>query len=215
MIEWLKERKLYLLVGTVLVLFFSYAYFSNYMPREEVLSEESWLPENDMSEKSVTSEATPEPVPEAPLIMMADIKGAVKKPGVYEVSSDERIINLIEKAGGLQKDADPSAVNFAMKVSDEMVVYIPKKGEQMIEVGGVVASNQQPSSTIQGAGKVNLNTATTSELETLPGIGPAKSSAILEYREGNGAFKTIEDLKSISGIGEKTFEKLKDLITVK
>ena len=184
------------------------------MPKEEGVSEESWLSEDD-SEKSVPSEATLEPEPEAPLIMMADIKGAVKKPGVYEVSNDERIINLIEKAGGLQEDADPSAVNFAMKVSDEMVVYIPKKGEQMVEVGGGVSSNQQPSSTMQGAGKVNLNTATTSELETLPGIGPAKSSAILEYRESNGAFKTIDDLKSISGIGDKTFEKLKDLISVK
>ncbi|WP_404329342.1 helix-hairpin-helix domain-containing protein [Mesobacillus maritimus] len=215
MIEWLKERKLYLLVGAVLVLFFSYAYFSNSMPKEEVLSEENWLPENDLSVNSLASEATAEEETEVPITMMADIKGAVKKPGVYEVNNGERIINLIEKAGGLQEDADPSAVNFALKVSDEMVVYIPKKGEEGLGEGGVVGLNQQASSTGPGAGKVNLNTATTSELETLPGIGPAKSSAILEYRESNGAFKTIEDLKSISGIGEKTFEKLKDLITVK
>ncbi len=215
MIEWLKERKLYLIVGTVLVLFFSYAYFSNSMPKEEVLSDESWLQEEDISGKNTSSEITVEEEPEAPVIMMADIKGAVKKPGVYEVNSGERIINLIDKAGGLQEDADPSAVNFAMKVSDEMVVYIPKKGEDILPAGGGVALNDQTSSTGPGAGKVNLNTATTSELETLPGIGPAKSSAILEYRESNGPFKTIEDLKSISGIGDKTFEKLKDLITVK
>jgi competence protein ComEA len=215
MIEWLKERKLYLLVGIVLVLFFSYAYFSNSMPKEEVLSEESWLQEEDISGNRTSSEATVEEEPEAPVIMMADIKGAVKKPGVYEVNSGERIVNLIEKAGGLQEDADPSAVNFAMKVSDEMVVYIPKKGEEVPGAGGVVALNNQPGSTGSGTGKVNLNTATTNELETLPGIGPAKSSAILEYRESNGAFKTIEDLKSISGIGDKTFEKLKDLIIVK
>jgi competence protein ComEA len=215
MIEWLKERKLYLVVATVLVLFFSYAYFSNSMREEEVLSEESWLPENDLSVDSLASKSAVEEETEAPITMMADIKGAVKNPGVYEVTSGERIINLIEKAGGLQEDADPSAVNFALKVSDEMIVYIPKKGEENLGAGGVGGVNQQASSTGPGAGKVNLNTATTSELETLPGIGPAKSSAILEYRESNGAFKTIEDLKSISGIGDKTFEKLKDLITVK
>jgi len=214
MTEWLKERKLYLLVATLLILFFSYAYFSNSMPKEAVVSEENSLTE-DVSSDNTAGEPVPAEEPEVPSILMADIKGAVKIPGVYEVNIGERVIDLIEKAGGLLGDADSSSVNFAMKISDEMVVYIPKKGEEIPKTGGGVVPSGQQNISAPDAGKVNLNTATASELETLPGVGPAKSAAILEFREVNGGFKTIEDLKSISGIGDKTFEKLKELITVK
>lgn len=214
MVEWLKERKLYLIVGILLVLFFSYAYFSNFIPKEDDSYEENWLTEEENPSTSLAESASVED-PEKPSILMADIKGAVKIPGVYEVNDGERVIDLIEKAGGLLEDADSTSVNFAMKVSDEMVVYIPKIGEDNLGIEGGIVANGQQSITGADGGKVNLNTASTSELETLPGIGPAKSSAILEFRETNGGFKTIEDLKSISGIGEKTFEKLQDMITVK
>ena len=110
----------------------------------------------------------------------------------------------------LFRSADSATVNFSMHVTDEMVIYIPKKGEE--------ASNLIPSQSGQMPSEkrtVNLNTAELSELETLPGIGPAKSAAIIEYRKVNGPYKSIEDLKSISGIGDKTFEKLKELISVK
>nr|WP_286181287.1 helix-hairpin-helix domain-containing protein [Bacillus sp. ISL-37] len=140
---------------------------------------------------------------------MADIKGAVVNPGVYEINEGGRVIDLIELAGGLAKDADPAAINFALYVQDEMAIYVPRIGENVsaalpVQVGEAA-----------GNGTVNLNSAGSSELQTLPGIGPAKAEAIIEYRETNGPYKSIEDLKEISGIGDKTFEKLKDLISVK
>ena len=147
-----------------------------------------------------------------PVVLKADIKGEVIRPGVYEVFEGERIIDLIDKAGGLSKEADTAGVNFAMKVGDEMAVYIPRKGEaEAGQIDPFTGGGQAGS----GGGKINLNTAAAEELETLPGIGPAKSAAIIEHREKEGGFKTIEDMMLISGIGEKTFEKLKDKISVK
>ncbi|SEM30569.1 competence protein ComEA [Mesobacillus persicus] len=214
MVEWIKEHKLYLFIGVVLLLIFSYAYFTYSMPAEEELQED-WLSldqvEND--KEMVGDLESSSPVPVEPTILMVDIKGEILNPGVYEVHDGDRIINLIEKAGGLTKDADSIGVNFALKLSDEMAVYIPKKGESTEAVGGMTIN--AGSNSEAGGSKVNLNSATASDLETLPGIGPAKSAAILEYRETNGSFKSIEDLKSISGIGEKTYEKLSSLITVK
>ncbi|RSD24155.1 hypothetical protein EJA10_19820 [Mesobacillus subterraneus] len=145
-----------------------------------------------------------------PIILMADIKGAVANPGVYQVQEGDRVVDLIQLAGGLTKEADPATLNFAMHVHDEMVVYVPRMGEQVVE-----AVTQSTGGQPQGKDTVNLNTAGKDVLETLPGIGPSKAEAIIKYRETNGPFKKIEDLKEISGIGEKTFEKLKDLISVK
>ena len=212
MVEWTKEHKLYLFIGVLLLLVFSYVYFTYSMPVEEELQED-WLSLNQVENEKEGDLESSSSEPEEPMIMMVDIKGEVLNPGVYEVREGDRIINLIEKAGGLTKEADSIGVNFALKLSDEMAVYIPKKGEAT-EVVGDLIRNGSPNSEAGGS-KVNLNLATASDLETLPGIGPAKSAAILEYRETNGSFKSIEDLKSVSGIGDKTYEKLSSLITVK
>lgn len=212
LVEWIKEHKLYLFIGVLLLLVFSYVYFTYSMPVEEELQED-WLLLNQVENEKEGDLESSSSEPEEPMIMMVDIKGEVLNPGVYEVREGDRIINLIEKAGGLTKEADSIGVNFALKLSDEMAVYIPKKGEAT-EVVGDLIRNGSPNSEAGGS-KVNLNLATASDLETLPGIGPAKSAAILEYRETNGSFKSIEDLKSVSGIGDKTYEKLSSLITVK
>ena len=212
MVVWIKEHKLYLFIGVLLLLVFSYVYFTYSMPVEEELQED-WLSLNQVENEKEGDLESSSSEPEEPMIMMVDIKGEVLNPGVYEVREGDRIINLIEKAGGLTKEADSIGVNFALKLSDEMAVYIPKKGEAT-EVVGDLIRNGSPNSEAGGS-KVNLNLATASDLETLPGIGPAKSAAILEYRETNGSFKSIEDLKSVSGIGDKTYEKLSSLITVK
>ena len=144
-----------------------------------------------------------------------DVKGAVHKPGVYEFAVGDRVTDVIQKAGGFKDGADSKQVNMAQLVEDEMVIYIPEEGEK------VDASNQTVSeSTVNTAegnsnGTININKATTEELQELPGIGPSKATAILQKREELGSFQTIEDLKEVSGIGDKTSEKLKELITVK
>jgi competence protein ComEA len=215
MVDWLKMNKMYVFIGVVIIAALGIYYFS---PLEKDHSEESGI-EDEWIETETTSlpkesESELVPVPdEQQEKMLIDVKGAVASPGVYEAHLGERVIDMINKAGGLLEKADEKNINFAMKVVDEMVLYIPVVGEQLEEMTGSVAELSQSGS--MNEGKVNLNKATAAELETLSGIGPAKANAIIEYREVQGPFKTIEDLMEISGFGEKTFEKLKENITVK
>jgi competence protein ComEA len=204
-VEWIKEHKFYLLAGIAAALVFVYSSFGSENDLTEQHEEVVALDEGE----EVENKDIPERAEES-LIIMADIKGAVVNPGVYEFQDGSRVIDLIELAGGLAKDADSATINFAMHVTDEMVIYVPRIGEQVEAALHVQA--EQPTS---GKTAVNLNTAEASELETLPGIGPSKAEAIIEHRETIGPYKSIEDLKLISGIGDKTFEKLKELISVK
>ncbi|ASA95403.1 MULTISPECIES: helix-hairpin-helix domain-containing protein [Anoxybacillus] len=142
---------------------------------------------------------------QAPVIV--DVKGAVKRAGVYEVAPESRIHDVIQLAGGLTDEADETKVNLAMKVHDEMVIYVPKKGEDII----VETTSQTGSS----SGKININTATIEQLQTLQGIGPAKAAAIIAYREEHGSFQKVEDLLNVSGIGSKSLEKIKEQIVVR
>ncbi|MBX0315013.1 helix-hairpin-helix domain-containing protein [Planomicrobium glaciei] len=155
-----------------------------------------------------TETPTQDPVPTT---LMVDIKGQVAKPGVYELPVDSRMTDAIDAAGGFLAAAEPKAINLAMKVVDEMVIYVPEIGEE------AAVPTAQPGTAAAGSAKealVNLNTATDAELMTLPGIGPSKAEAIIAYRTDSGNFQKIEDLKNVTGIGDKTFEKLKDSITV-
>ena len=145
-----------------------------------------------------------------PIIIMVDIKGAVSNPGVYKMEDGQRIIELIEKAGGLLEEAESKAINFAQKVEDQMVVYIPKVGEEDIKI---IESPVNETTTSTDT-KININEADASLLMTLNGIGSSKAENILQYREEKGYFKTIEEIKNVSGIGEATFNQLKESITV-
>jgi competence protein ComEA len=205
-VDWIKENKIYIIAGLSALLFFLYSSFDKGAEMTEV--NEGASPMVDI-EKMETEDFDKANVAEEAITMMADIKGAVVNPGVYQIEEGGRVIDLIELAGGLEPDADTAAINFAMHVHDEMAVYVPRIGEDVNVV--------LPAQSGEGAGKgtVNLNSAQSSELQTLPGIGPAKAEAIIEHRETIGPFKSIDDLKEISGIGDKTFEKLKDLISVK
>lgn len=154
------------------------------------------------------NESESKPVDEKePQIFKVDVKGAVIRPGVYEVKEGERVIDVIERAGGFRENADSLQVNLSQRVHDEMVIYVPVQGEN-IPVSTLLPA---PAGTSNN-GKININTASATELETLPGIGPQKAEAIIQYREENGPFQKAEDLMKVSGIGEKTFEKLKEHI---
>ena len=133
------------------------------------------------------------------------VAGAVKKSDVYKLPVGSIVKDAIEKAGGATKDADLVAINLAQKVQDGEEIVVPTK-----------QSNIAPSSTSSSKnnGKININTASLTELETLPGIGEVKGNAIIQYRKTHGPFKSIHDITNVSGIGEKTFEKIEALITV-
>lgn len=139
--------------------------------------------------------------------IMVDVKGEVNNPGVYEVENDARVNDIILLAGGFTENADALPVNLAQRIQDEMTIIVPKIGEEN------VISNQG-NSTGMSDGKIKINYATQSEIETLSGIGPAKAQAIIQYRDENGLFKEVNDLLNISGIGEKTLENIKDELQI-
>jgi competence protein ComEA len=144
--------------------------------------------------------------------VMVDIKGAVQKPGVYQLPKDARVKDALAQAGGATKEANLRQLNLASKLQDEMAVYIPAAGEEIPPSSPV--SSISSSGTSNDQPLVNINTANTDELQKLNSIGPSKASAIVSYREENGLFQTVEDLGKVSGIGEKSLEKIKAQITV-
>lgn len=161
------------------------------------------------------------------------ITGAVRKEGVFEVDENSRIADVIERAEGLTEDANIEGVNLAYILEDGMKVHIPRKGESDNVVNdntdsyvskgsgsvessknvNVIAQNGQSNQNIK-SDKVNINTATQTELESLPGVGPSTAIKIIEYRKENGKFKSVEDIKNVSGIGEAKFAKMKDFVKV-
>lgn len=160
------------------------------------------------------------------LNIIVHISGAVNKEGVIELKENSRIADAIEKAGGLKDNACMDEINLAYKLEDGMKIHIPTIEEQKnenikeesnnyIEKNNIVGdtntnSNKQSKQTT----KVNINKATQTELETLPGIGPSIALKIVNYRKENGKFKSIEDLKQVNGIGDSKFNKIKNLITI-
>ncbi|MBN8208358.1 helix-hairpin-helix domain-containing protein [Bacillus sp. NTK071] len=179
-----------------------------YFESTKAAKEETLFSVQDFSHNTEDSDdlAKDEETPTEPELIMVDVKGAVVNPGVYEMESLSRVKDVITRAGGFVKDADQNQLNLAGKVVDEMVIYVPVVGE---------VSTMPSMGNLSGDTKlISINTADLNELQELPGIGPSKADSIIQYREENGAFKAIEELQNISGIGEKTFEKLKDLISV-
>ena len=129
-----------------------------------------------------------------------DIKGAVEHPNVYQMLSTERVIDALNKAK-LSKNADVSQINLSEKLIDQKLIYVPTKGEQP----HTIRNNNSPITTNQNSEnkQVNLNNATESELKGVPGIGPTKAKEIINYREQNGRFDKIDDLKRLKGLARK------------
>ena len=144
------------------------------------------------------------------------IDGAVENPGIKEVSDGTRIFELIEIAGGLKEDADISRINLASKLKDEQKIIIPYKiSEAENTIANTITKNTKENSTNkQTQFPININYATKEELIKLNGIGDSMAQKIIDYREENGYYDTIEDIKNVSGIGEAKFNRIKDDISV-
>lgn len=174
------------------------------------------LPQSSEAEDSSMMEETPES------IIYVDIGGEVCYPGVYEVAPGTRLFQVVEMAGGLKESAATYAINQAEQVSDGQKILIGSTDESSPYYIGADTGNQNSVSSETGESvsmteddvKVNINKATSEELQLIPGIGPSTAQKIIDYRQENGAFGKIEDLKNISGIGEKTFENMKDYIEI-
>jgi competence protein ComEA len=152
---------------------------------------------------------------EAPAVsqtLIIDVAGAVKKPGVYSLPTNSRVVDAIRMAGGLRISADTSDINQARLLKDGEQIYVyPNSPSSTYFSGGSTRAKRAP---VRAAGPVLINRATAKEFESLDGIGPVLASRIVSYRKANGAFTAIEDLKKVPGIGEITFAKFKEKLRV-
>ncbi len=219
--------KKYGLIGIIIVLFISVLIVSY---------------KNDLKALENDSEEIVEEVVEVKKeveTIKVDIKGQVKKPGVYKLNVNSRVIDAIKKSGGLKSQADTSMINLSKKLEDEMVIIIYSKKqikqssnkEKPLEcvcpdtlndacVTNPVTNEPKKTEEIKPTdnevtdSKVSLNSATLQQLQTLTGIGKSKAEAIIEYRNQNGGFKSIDEITKVSGIGTSTYEKIKDRLTL-
>lgn len=175
----------------------------------------SFWQKNPVSDSMTSGEVLAKSVKNAeekPNEIMAYVSGAVYQPGVFKLPHNARVIDLINRAGGLTLDADGEKINMAQLVKDGMHVNVVSKvPSASSSIGGnaPVITGKTP-----GGNIVNINTADKNALDTLPGVGPALAERIIEYRQANGSFSEIEGLRKVSGFGGSKFEKVKDKITI-
>ena len=172
--------------------------------------EDGILLSQDTESTQVQNEAASEENEEAALSnesMYVYICGEVMEPGVYPLPEHSRIYELVEMAGGFTEDAAPESVNLAQELTDGQMINIPSAGDEQD------LSQPGPEAGADGD-KVNINTASKELLMTLNGIGETKAESILSYREQNGPFDSLEDLMQVDGIGQGTYSKIKDMITI-
>lgn len=191
-----------------------------------IVTVENEIDSTDETEAAETGEATPEYTPPEPSAVFVDVGGAVQISGLFALPAGSRVADAIEAAGGLTENADVKYINRAYVLSDGDRLYIPtvtevKDGTAPPTAGQVTAAGgaSAGASAAPGQGSVeqaliNINTAGSDELQRLNGVGPATAQKIIDFRTKRGAFSRIEDIMNVSGIGAKTFEKLRDYITV-
>ena len=170
--------------------------------------------ENTSTVEQLAAEESPEENPE-PKEIFVHLSGAVNKPGVLKLSEGTRVYEAVEMAGGLEVDADSSGINLARTLQDEERIHIPREGE--VQTSPVLYTNNLMQSMVGGTGQsglININSADSAALQTLTGIGPSTAEKIMDYRQSSGPFRSIEQIKEVSGIGEKTYEKFKDKICI-
>ena len=227
MYEFNKKQKIIIVVilSIIIIAFLYYIYTKD---------KSTFISSEELKVENTTEKETEEVKEEEKQKIVVHVSGAVNKEGIVELEADSRISDAIDKAEGLAENADTKKINLAFKLEDGMKIYIPKIGEEESEEiqestgdetskyitssSGVVDTQENESGKNIGekttTGKVNINTASQTELETLPGIGPATSSKIISYRKENGKFESIEEIKEVSGIGDAKFENIKELICI-
>lgn len=206
------KQKLFLYLGiggVILIAIFYYIHtISNMGEDNETLN--TYIEQNTTTEERIEENT-----------IIIHITGAVNNPGIVKVNENARINDVIERAGGLLENADVENVNLAYVVEDGQKIYIPFKGEEdknsddgEIVQEGAGENVLQEETNEKSGGLININNATKEKLEELPGIGSSTASKIIVYREENGKFKSIEDIKNVSGIGTSKYEQIKSHICV-
>ena len=205
--EYIKNKKILLIIILGIILLISTMLYYIKDEREEL--------------EDITLLTTTKQITTKTEMIFVDIKGSVNKPGVYKFNINDRVIDAINKAGGLTKNANTNNINLSQKLTNEMVIYVYsddeiKKGNNKLTCNTLCENNIiEVNNCVENTNKdlININTATLEELLTLPGIGESKAKSIIEYREEN-KFKNIEELMNVNGIGESLFEQIKNKITI-
>lgn len=200
-LEILKERKKEILIGLGIIGIIIYSLISNSIAFTKEKQEK------EMAEFEI-QERLEEEIEEKRKIYI-HIDGAVKKKGLIELSEGDRLEKAINKAGGLEKDADLRYVNLAMLISDGEKVYIPSKNEEVDYSLGVSYIPESKENK-----RININRANNEELQEIPGVGPSTAKKILDYRKKNGNFKKIEEIKNVGGIGDSKFQEMLEYISI-
>lgn len=234
LLAWLMDKKMYIVI---VLLALGGFYFVNRQPAADnsaLLSSSQSMEASSQSLQSssvrsvAASSSSASSVANAEVV--CDISGAVKHQGVYRLKNGARLEDLIEKAGGLTKDAQLKAINRSQLLKDQDKIYIPGKGDktEAAQTTNSASASAPAASTSTSAASsaasasygpasgdlINLNTATAADLQKLNGIGEKKAEQIIAYRQEKGSFKSIDELKEVSGIGDKTFAAIKDQLTI-
>lgn len=209
-----KNKKILIIIIVIIAIGAIYLVYNKIGNNSSIKLNEDILVSNNSSNTSENSKIT-----EDEDIVVVHITGSVKTPGIVKLKEGSRIEDAIEAAGGLTDDADISLVNLAYILDDGTKIRIPSAFDEEIEEDDImtdeIGENVVVENTSSTSSKtVNINKATQTELQTLPGIGASLASKIIEYREQNGKFKSIEDIKEVTGIGDNKYENIKNLISV-
>ena len=201
--EWLERYKVYVLLFLIAVTAIGLASFWGRRPKPAPIIIATPLP---------TSSPTPVPTP-TPAPLRVYVTGAVEKPDVYLLPAGSIVKDALLAAGGATAEADLARINLALQLSDQQQIYVPCEGEDSPPVAP--PSGSSSGGDPAAAGRVNINTASLQELDTLPGVGPAIAQRIIDYRTEHGPFQTPEEITQVNGIGPSTFEELRDRITTR
>lgn len=222
--ELFKDKKklgIYIVI-LILLTILGFNYFKNgYKDLKKNEDKDIFVEQNNTSynvddlqnESNSTSKSSEKSIPLKDKNIVVEIKGEVKKPDVYTLEDESIVKDVIDLAGGVTKEADLSNINRAKKLQNHELIYIRNKNEINNNIEDNTDVNNIETTT-NTSNMVNINSATLEELKTLNGVGDAKANGIIEYREKNGGFTSIDQIKEVDGIGEKMFEKIKDKIEV-
>lgn len=217
-----KKQKIILCIIVGIIIVGIYFYIDT--KESEFINTNEEILEVDKNDTKIENEKNDEEEKKEQDLIKIHVSGAVNQEGIVELAAESRVADAIEKAGGLKENACMDQINLAYKLEDGMKIYIPtieeqKKNEENIsntQNDTIVSKSNSEitnNSNLQSS-KVNINKATQTELETLPGIGPSTALKIIQYRNENGKFQSIEEIKEVSGIGENKFNQIKSLISV-
>jgi len=214
---WLDQNRHFIFIGLLVAVIAGGAIFYFGRPAAEPIE---IVPAEPSATAEPTATVTPAATP-TPGMVRVYITGAVAKSDVYFLPQGSIIKDVIEAAGGLNADADPERINQALELKDQQQIHVPRldEADPPPPVQGGAEIDDAPvednaSRSISAGGIININSATPDQLDTLPGIGPAIAQRIIDYREKIGGFKSIEQITEVSGIGEATFDKIRDSITI-